>query len=185
MHVKCMPVLPGKFIMKCSLFLALVFLLGACKAMHKGDVGMSMILPKTAERLEVPEEQQFLFPVPIIEPILPAYPPALLGSGIQQIICVEIVIDENGEVSHARPLLDLPECPSSNRPPNPLFTSAAISAVKQWQFAAAAICRFPKTVQKNDDCHGDEVVITNIAIKLAYTFTFSVKNNKSAVSMRH
>ena len=171
--------------MKPTFILVLILLLTACKTMHKGDVGMNMILPKTAETLEVPEDQQFLFPTPIIEPILPVYPAALLGSGVQQIICVEIVIDENGEVSNAHPLMDLPECPSSDKPPNPLFTAAAISAVKQWQFAAAAICRFPKTVKKNDDCQGDDVVITSIAIKLAYTFAFSVKNNRSAVTVRH
>lgn len=167
--------------MKTLLLITLIISATACTGARKGDVGMGMILPKSAEKIEVPEDQTFLFPVPVVEPVLPEYPTALIASKQSANVCIEIVIDENGEVSRTVPLFDIPDCPDSSNKLNPLFIEASIKAIKQWQFSAAAICKFPVTVKKNDDCEGDGVIISTIPIKLAYTFGFSVKNKKPIV----
>lgn len=167
--------------MKTLILMALVISATSCASMRTGNVDANMILPKAAEKIKVPEDQEFLFPAPVIEQILPDYPAELIASGGSANVCIEIVVDENGEVAEASPLFNISGCPDSPSKLNPLFIVASITAVKQWQFSAAAICKFPATVKKNDGCDGDGVVITTIPIKLAYTFDFNVKNKKPVV----
>ena len=167
--------------MKNLLLIIPVILTTACVNVRSGDVGMGMVLPKSAEKLEVPKDQQFLFSTPIAEPILPDYPVELIASKATANVCIEIIIDENGEVTHTVPLFDAPGCEITASSRNPLFVDASIRAIKQWQFSAAAICKFPTTAVKNDTCDGEGVVITTIPIKLAYTFSFSVKNKNPIV----
>jgi hypothetical protein len=146
---------------------SLLLLLG-CKT--TSAVGSRMILPPGAQIMDVPEDQVFLMASPVSQP-MPVFPPdAPRSMAINA--CVEIVIDASGAVSSATPLYAAPDCPLDEESVDPRFVSAVTTAVAQWQFLAAALCTFPDGTVINDDCSGDDVLITPIAIKLSYVFSF-------------
>lgn len=171
-----------------SFAVALVFssvgllLSGCTKNTRQPDVGMGMILPERAERIEVPKDQQFLFPSPIGANTLPSYPPELIARNLPaQTLCMEIIINTEGAVQSSTPLLDVPGCPSSQDRPDPRFYQATAAALAHWEFLAAALCKYPTGATKNEQCHGDNVIITLMPVKLAYTFTFKLVGNKPVV----
>ena len=160
---------------------ALVVLpIAGCKT--NSTVGMHMVLPPMAEVMDIPKNKTFLMASPVAQP-LPAYP-----SGVQRgdstRVCIELVIDENGAVASTTPLYGLPECPAPKEELDPQFVGAAVDAAGRWQFLAAAVCTFPEGAETMDDCSGDEVVVTTVAIKIAYVFTFQSGGRVTAVAKR-
>lgn len=146
----------------------MVALVTGCRA--GSTVGMQMVLPAMAEVMDIPKDKAFLMASPVSQP-LPEYPPGVpRGAGAR--VCIEFVVDENGAVSSATPLYGLPECPAPQAELDPRFVDSAVDAARQWQFLAAAICTFPHGGEATVDCEGDEVVVTTVAIKVAYVFVF-------------
>ena len=142
--------------------------LAGCKT--KSAVGLRMILPPGAETMVVPEDQVFLMASPISQP-MPVFP-AGSQRNVNISACVEIVIDESGAVSSITPIYSAPDCPLDEASMDHRFVSAVTTAVSKWQFLAAALCTFPPDTAISDDCSGDDVVISPIAIKLSYVFSF-------------
>ena len=145
-----------------------VLFLAGCKT--SSAVGMQMVLPPTAEVMDVPDDKTFLMASPVTQP-LPASPSGV-QRGASARVCIEFVIDENGTVASATPLYGLAECPAPKEELDPRFIASAVEAAGRWQFLAAAICSFPEAVEATDDCSGDEVAVTTVAIKIAYVFLF-------------
>ena len=155
-------------------------LLGGCKT--SSTVGMRMIFPSGAEIMEIPEDQGFLMASPVTQPI-PIFPPEA-PRNINTNICVELVISESGSVSAATPKYALPECPQAQSELDQRFVASAVEAAKGWQFLAAATCTFAAGAPKTDDCSGDHVVITPIAIKVSYVFQFQSNGRVSVNAER-
>jgi len=159
----------GSFIFRIVLTLGLmVFLLVGCKT--NSAVGMRMILPPGAEIMEIPADNSFLMASPVSQP-MPVFP-AAAPRNINTSVCVEFIINESGSVSSATPSYALPECPQTEDELDQRFVTSAVAAAKNWQFLAAATCSFPAGTPKTDDCSGDGVVITPVAIKVSYVFSF-------------
>jgi len=158
----------------------IVVLVAGCKT--RSTVGMQMVLPPMAEVMDVPKDKTFLMASPVTQP-LPAYPSGV-KRGATAHVCIEFVIDENGAVASTTPLYGLPECPAPQEELDPQFISSAVEAAGQWQFLAAAICTFPEGVEPTEDCSGEEVVVTTVAIKIAYVFTFQSGGRVTAVARR-
>ena len=158
----------------------MVLLVAGCKT--GSMVGMQMVLPPMAEVMNVPKDKTFLMASPLTQP-LPAYPPGVKRDASAH-VCVEFVIDDNGAVASTTPIYGLPECPAPQEEIDPQFIGSAVEAAGQWQFLAAAICAFPEGVEAEEDCSGDEVVVTTVAIKVAYVFTFQSSGRVTAAAMR-
>jgi len=159
----------GSLIFRTVLTLGLmVFLLAACKT--NSTVGMRMILPPGAEIMEIPENQSFLMASPVSQP-MPVFP-AAAPRNTNTSVCLELIINESGSVSSATPSYALPECLQTETGLDQRFVTSAVAAAKEWQFLAAATCAFPVGTPKTDDCSGDRVVITPVAIKVSYVFSF-------------
>lgn len=119
---------------------------------------------------------------PVSQP-MPAYPegaPSMAGVSA----CVEMVIDETGAVSSASPLYGLPDCPLAQHELDNRFTASTIEAVRGWEFLAAAVCTFRPGVAPTDDCSGAGVVISPVAIKVSYVFSFQADGRVSARAKR-
>ncbi|MEN1930206.1 hypothetical protein WCE37_14620 [Luteimonas sp. MJ250] len=132
--------------------------------------------------MDVPKDKTFLMASPVTQP-LPEYPSGM-QRGASANVCIEFVIDENGAVASATPLYALPECPVPQEELDPLFIGSAVEAAGRWQFLAAAVCTFPEGVEATDDCSGDKVVVTSVAIKIAYVFSFQSGGRVTAVARR-
>ena len=158
----------------------IVLLVAGCRT--SSTVGMQMVLPPMAEVMDVPKDKTFLMASPVTQP-LPAFPSGV-QRGASARVCIEFVIDENGAVSSAAPLYGLPECPAPKEELDPQFIISAVEAAGRWQFLAAAICTFPDGVDATDDCSGEEVVVTTVAIKIAYVFSFESGGRVTAVARR-
>ena len=143
---------------------------------------MKMVIPPIAQVMDVPKDKSFLMAAPVSQP-LPEYPTGV-KRGASASVCIEFVIDEKGAVSSAAPLYALPECPGSRVELDTRFVDSAVEAASQWQFLAAAICTFSQGVEPTDDCSGNDVVVTAVAIKIAYVFTFQSGGRVTAVARR-
>ena len=155
-------------------------LVTGCKT--NAAVGMQMVLPPMAQVIDVPKDKVFLMASPVSQP-LPDFPSGV-PRGTNASVCVELVIDEDGAVASATPLYGLPECPTLQEELDSRLVGSAVGAAEQWQFLAAAICTFSPDVPMTDDCSGDGVVISPVAIKIAYVFTFQSGGRVSAKARR-
>jgi len=166
------------------LLAGLALAMSGCAKHTRSDVAMRMIIPPTAQRMELPEDHVFLMAEPIREE-LPEYPSGIARTeGSVTAVCVEIVVDEDGAVEDVFLLNDVPDCPESGKEVDPRYAKAAISAVSGWEFFAAATCYFPPGSTRTDDCSGPGVVITNVPVKMAFVFTFQQENGRPVVRAR-
>jgi hypothetical protein len=162
-------------------FVALAVLLATgCKSPSR--VAMRMILPPGAEVMDMPEDKAFLMASPVSQP-MPTFP---VGAPRRTRVsaCVEMVIDESGAVRSASPLYGLPDCPLEAHEMDRRFVASSIAAARKWQFLAAAICTFPPGTPPNDECTGAGVVISEVAIKVSYVFSFEGDGRVSARAKR-
>ena len=145
----------------------------------RGDVGVGMILPATAVREDIREDQRFLFPDRIGDSPMPSYPRELLKRGaVDVVVCVEIVVGLEGAVESVERLEESPECPASRGMDDQVFLDAVSASAMQWQFLAAALCTFATDTPPSDDCSGVGVTIEPRRAKLAYRFNFSAKTGR-------
>lgn len=161
----------------------LVALTGACAGKRLvAEVDSGLIIPPMSGAVDMPENQQFLFPAPVLRNPPPVYPESLISLALpEQTVCLAIVIDEGGAVPSSAPVFDSPDCPSSGQPPRAEFLEAASKAVARWEFLAATVCTYPVGATKNDDCTGDDVATRPVAVKLSYRFRFKLVDGKGIV----
>lgn len=145
----------------------------------RSSVGLSMILPDAAERASVRENELFLMPSPI-EAGLPAFPSAAIGHAPAS-ICAEIVVDEEGAVGTARQIDSSEGCERLASDASARFAPAVLDAVRQWTFAAAAICRY---AENPVECDGDRAQLQVVPVKLAYRFDFVQQGDDGTVSRK-
>ncbi|HEX5693143.1 MAG TPA: hypothetical protein VFY00_00815 [Arenimonas sp.] len=154
---------------------------GCTKHAARADVDVGLIIPRGGQ-VEMPENQQFLFPTPVFENPLPEYPSEHLADGLdEQVVCLQILIDEGGSVAWSTAFDGPAGCPSAEQPALPAFTRSARKAVADWQFLAAAVCTYPEGRPKNEDCSGEGVEMRPLAVKLSYRFRFGWREGRPSV----
>lgn len=158
-------------------------LTSGCAGKHVvAEVDAGLIIPPMSGAAELPENQQFLFPAPVLRNPPPVYPESLVGLGLpDQTVCLSIVIDEGGAVPSSAPVFDTPDCPRRAQPPRAEFLHAARQAVAKWEFLAATLCTYPVGATKNDDCSGDQVATRPVAVQLSYRFRFKLVDGQGIV----
>jgi hypothetical protein len=137
--------------MSMKLLLLVLFLTG-CASSHKqihSSIRKDMILPVGAVREELRQDQVFLAPVPIKEP-MPTFPddyPA--GKDLEANICVELVISAEGTVDGVTQIAAAPDCERAGSANSVLLYPQVAAAVNQWTYFGAAICTFDES---EDEC---------------------------------
>src|SRR5687768_9551670 len=93
---------------------ALVLALSACASNRSTQVGAQMILPPMAPTTKVDERQLFFMASHLNPDKLPDYPAEKMADGPEAVrICIDLVVDEGGEVISAVPLHVGPDCPAT------------------------------------------------------------------------
>lgn len=157
----------------------LVLGLAAC-ASRGTSIDKRMVLPPGAPALALETREAFLMAVPIHAP-LPRLAEVAAGPDGRTEVCVEIVVDAEGRVPEARHMPGVDACDAA---PAPVDVAAALDAVRQWTFFAAAICEFPEGMAKTDDCSGEGVAVRAVPIRLMYAFAFERSGGKARVRAR-
>jgi TonB family protein len=70
-----------------------------------------------------------------IKHVAPVYPDDARAAGVQGVVILEVLIDENGDVSDAKVLRSVP-----------MLDQAAVDAVRQWRFTPTLLNNVPVTV---------------------------------------
>ena len=70
-----------------------------------------------------------------IKHVAPVYPDDARAAGVQGVVILEVLIDENGDVSDAKVLRTVP-----------MLDQAAVEAVRQWRFTPTLLNNVPVTV---------------------------------------
>src|SRR5687767_8015358 len=129
--------------MRKLVLVALALALTACASSRSSNVGARMILPPMAPTTKVDERQLFFMASHLNPDKLPDYPAERMADGPEAArVCIDLVVDEGGEVISAVPLHGGPECPAGADKNLEAFEQAALASVRDWQFLAAAICTF-------------------------------------------
>lgn len=164
------------------LCLVLVGTLAAC-ATRTAGVEQRMILPEGAQRYELQPHQAFVFPAPR-DNATPGFPP---GYALRELtpttLCVGFVVDAEGRVRDAS-LLDEPGWAGSQRQPQ--LGASVLQAVSAWGFEPAMFCSYPDAATRDRDwngvgCAGAVTEAREVAVSLAYAFTFEVRNGRQRV----
>jgi len=97
-------------------------------------------------------------------------------------ICLQVVVDANGDVERSLPLTDRPECAAGAARENAPLLQAAQEAVAMWKYSSAAVCHFAagKVPADRGDCRGAERV-EPVAVTLQYAFTFEIVKGRHVV----
>lgn len=148
--------------------------------------GFKVFIPPTAQVFDFPKNYKIVVGAPIVQ-AASIYPPSLIARRIpRRDVCLEIEINERGEVYHSRPLYGIPGCPVDAQAVEPAFVATAESAVTHWRFAPTVVCMFAEGVDadaEGNDCANEGAKIEPLAIRLAFAFTFITTDGKPKTSV--
>lgn len=120
----------------------------------------------------------FVMPSELASPS-PGFPSGVApGDLAALVVCVEVWLDDAGEVSRVIPVRGSDGCPGQQDAQAAPFEEAVVQAMRAWSFSAAAICRFPEHLRaqrERGDCRGKEIELTHVPVRLTYAFTFQRK----------
>lgn len=99
-------------------------------------------------------------------------------------VCLNVVLDAQGQVQRSFPLLAHSQCGAGNDAANGHLLQAAGDAVRQWRFAPAAICHFAAGTSPAapDDCTG-ATTVEEVPVTLPYAFTFEIVQGRARVQL--
>lgn len=96
-------------------------------------------------------------------------------------VCVRVIIDAQGAVQRAEPLLDRAECAAGGEPTNRDLLQAVDRAVLTWQYEPAAICHYREVAPKRPGDCADAERIEPVPVTLNYAFTFQMERGQMRV----
>lgn len=167
---------PIHFRSKPILVLILLGLAGCADKPRRTDVAATLIMPTSAARYAIAQNEQFLMPL-AIEAALPDYPKDVIAAP-DLTVCVEVVISAEGDVQSVQPIAASTDCAAVADPRAKPFQSATIAAVSAWKYLGAGICRYQQDV---NECAFETASIQAVPVTLAYRFAFSVRDGKPRV----
>ncbi|SBV36691.1 conserved exported hypothetical protein [uncultured Stenotrophomonas sp.] len=132
---------------------------------------------------ELSRREVFRMPEPLHAP-LPELPASASRQSLPPVtVCLNVVVDAQGQVQRGFPLLAHSQCGAGNDARNGALLQAAADAVRGWRFRPAAICRFaPGTSPVAEDCTG-AAQVEAVPVTLPYAFTFEVVQGQAQVRM--
>jgi hypothetical protein len=142
-----------------------------------------LFLPEFAVSHELKAGEGFRMP----ELLLPAVQPVVgIDAGIQYgtdgdkrsaDLCIEIGIDETGDVVEQTVFASPLYCPDSLAASLERFRAAILAATQRWRFRPAAFCTDAQSMDPEaDPCGGTTAIIEPVGVKLAFAFAFRLEN---------
>jgi hypothetical protein len=99
-------------------------------------------------------------------------------------VCLNVVVDEQGQVQRSFPLLAHSQCGAGNDADNGHLLQAAADAVRHWRFAPAAICHFaPGTSPAAPEGCVGAAKVEAVPVTLPYAFTFEIVQGQARVQV--
>ncbi|WP_434030675.1 hypothetical protein [[Pseudomonas] boreopolis] len=151
-----------------------------------GAVGMSEITDeiKQSNRLVMAENETFIPPLENEGNKTPAYPQGLLGENVPpRNVCVQVAIDEKGNVMRVAPIAQPPKCADAQSI-EPQILEEIEQTLSAWRFEPGLRCVFPdlKTKETTYGSCGDAKAIPE-AVSLVYRFVFEQKDGSGVVTV--
>ena len=167
--------------MRLASLLAYMLCLAGCAIPRAARVDQRMLIPESADRYSIEENQVFLMPLSLgNDP--PSFPAELEHvTLVPTTICMDVVISEAGSVTQALPLQGLDRCGVGDTAAVPVLQRAVRSALAQWRFEPATLCTFPDVGaarRANGICLESEAQRQALPVRLAYAFTFEIVDGK-------
>ncbi|MGV8931457.1 MAG: hypothetical protein ACOH1R_05015 [Luteimonas sp.] len=155
-------------------------------ATRSASVDHRMLLPEAGVQHVVTATQFFVMPMTLSapEPVFPDV--ADPGATVEIVVCAEIWLSADGEISRIAPLDAAPGCASGAATGAQAYAESVVAALQRWEFSPAMICEFPpQAIDKRErgDCTGGEVIVRRVPVRLDYAFTFSSRNGRTRVGM--
>jgi hypothetical protein len=129
--------------------------------------------------------QRFLPPV-ALDSDSPAFPASLDRKELAPVtVCLEVVISETGEVQRVVPLFEAGVCGRGEPGVLEVLQAAAQDTVQRWRFDPAAICTYPDAATAEaaaGTCFEHEAHRRPVPVRLAYAFTFEMRDGKHKVA---
>lgn len=170
--------------MRGALAAYLSLLLVAC-ATRVAKVDHQVILQPGESRYELSDLELFVMPMELEAPP-PEFPAAYAQDDLSPlVVCAEVWLDTNGDITRAAPLHQEPDCPVRTDARILAFEQAVVARLRQWMWGPARICRFPERLREqreHDDCTGSEVDVVHVPVRLAYAFTFQRSAGRASVA---
>lgn len=167
--------------MRVAPFLVCLLCFAGCATQRAASVDQRMLIPESADRYSVEENQVFLMPLSLGNEA-PAFPAELEGAALAPTtVCMDVVISDSGSVTQALPLQGMDDCGAGDAAAIPVLLRAVQSALAQWRFEPATICTFPdiKAARRaNGTCLESEAQRRALPVRLAYAFTFEIVDGK-------
>ncbi len=155
------------------------------------SIGQRLLLPEPAggqagdvQPYTLSGREVFRMPRPLHAP-LPELPDMPARRSLPPVtVCLNVVLDAQGQVQRSFPLLTHSQCGAGNDAENGHLLQAADDAVRQWRFTPAAICGFaPGTAPvAPDDCAG-AAQVEAVPVTLPYAFTFEIVQGQARVRL--
>jgi len=155
------------------------------------NVGQRLLMPESGggqagevQPYQLSGREVFRMPEPLYAP-LPELPPSPERQLLPPVtVCLNVVLDEQGQVQRSFPLLAHSQCGAGSEAGNAVLLQAAATAVQQWRFRPAAICHFALGTEPAaaDDCGGAGQV-EEVPVTLPYAFTFQIVQGQARVRL--
>lgn len=167
--------------MRSASLLACLLCFVGCATQRAASVDQRMLIPESADRYRVGENQFFLMPLSLGNEA-PVFPAELEQAALAPTtVCVEVVISDSGGVIQALPLQGMANCGAGDEAAIPVLQKAVQSALAQWRFEPATMCTFVDVEaarRANGTCPESEAQRQALPVRLAYAFTFEIVDGK-------
>jgi len=169
--------------------LTVTLLLAACggretrpEAGRDGDVGVSMVAVPSTERMVLPDNERFEYPLPDPANRFPRYPDDQLVDELPPIVvCVALSVGEEGQVFRIDPMQEGDDCVATADAPEP-FRQAVFDALGYWRFEPAFRCVYPEGVQPGALGCIEPAEVVPVAVRLPYRFVFEQRDGQGIVA---
>lgn len=167
--------------MRFAPLLACLLCFAGCATQRAASVDQKMLIPESADRYSVGENQVFLMPLSLGNDA-PVFPAELERAALAPTtVCVDVVISDAGNVTQTLPLQGMDNCGIGDAAAIPVLQQAVQSALAQWRFEPATVCTFPDIEaarRANGTCLESEAQRQALPVRLAYAFTFEIVDGK-------
>ena len=159
---------------------------GGCAA-RSARIDQRLILPQSGDRYSMDDRQLFLMPMSLgNEP--PEFPQSLqLHDLPPTTVCAEVTISDTGVVERVTLLRDAEGCGDGAAPLVADLERSVEARLLQWRYEPAAICTFrdAQAMEEADGlCLEKQAKRKPVAVRLAYAFTFEVREGKGRVTRK-